>query len=353
MQETLTQATAAITKANEILSKLNTNENTVNEIKTLANKTAKATSVDYVITLLEGSDGEGGVIDTSGIDADVLPALWIADYKTYGDNSYVHQITRIRNKVYASELAANDYTLNALAFDYMLKNPSAGSVAKWLSRIDDIGYSTMEGLITWDEVVNNSTAMTALAKSSLALNAFVGNSTAMTAVAGSSTAMTAVINNSQALDKVVSSSTAMTAVAASATALHAICKSSSASAAIANAIQAYRSTVKSTLDAATSLFTKASSTEEYFSSYGLRDNWKINTNTILLPYQTSSVKTAHSGCSAKVYYGNSNKVIHSFTLTGSSPIKFDKGVSFRGIGFEFDTKDTEILLLYSYVYTAK
>ena len=105
-------------------------------------------------------------------------------------------------------------------------------------------------------VAASTTAMTAVINSTTAMTAVINSTTAMTAVAASSTAMTEVAASTTAMTAVAASSTAMTAVAASAVALSEIAKSASAATSIEPALQSYRAAVISTLDAATTVFSK-------------------------------------------------------------------------------------------------
>ena len=169
--------------------------------------------------------------DFMEIPLDVL--MYLADYKMYGESSFVYQDKSKLYKVYeASNISMNDSKVNGEALDYLLKTQNAGEV---LTLIHELGQKEqIRKLSTMSTIANNATAMAAVLNSSTAIAAITNSSTAMQAVASSSTAMQAVLASSTAMQAVASSSTAMQAVASSSTAMQAVLASSTAIIAIMN-----------------------------------------------------------------------------------------------------------------------
>lgn len=154
---------------------------------------------------------------------DVL--MYLADYKMYGESSFVYQDKSKLYKVYeASNISMNDSKVNGEALDYLLKTQNAGEV---LTLIHELGQKEqIRRSSTMTAIANDTTAMTAVLNSNTAIAAIVNSSTAMTAIANSTTAMTAVLNSSTATASVANSSTALTAIANNTTAMAAVLKNS-------------------------------------------------------------------------------------------------------------------------------
>ena len=177
--------------------------------------------------------------EVSKVNGDFLNApldikMHLADYKMYGEDSYVFQQKELLHELYeCSYLSMNDKELSAEALEYLLKNNK--HIGEAFSNVYDIERKDLfKTLRAMTAVLNSSTAMTAVLNSSTAMTAVLNSSTAMTAVANSSTAMTAVANSSTAMTAVLNSSTAMTAVANSSTAMTAVANSSTAMQAVFN-----------------------------------------------------------------------------------------------------------------------
>lgn len=152
---------------------------------------------------------------------DVL--MYLADYKMYGESSFVYQDKSKLYKVYeASNISMNDSKVNGEALEYLLKTQNAGEV---LTLIHDIEQKEqIRRLSTMSAIANDTTAMTAVLNSPTAMTAVANSTAAMTAVLNSSTAMTAVLNSSTAMTAVVNSSTALTAIANNTTAMATVLK---------------------------------------------------------------------------------------------------------------------------------
>ena len=154
------------------------------------------------------------LINGDFLNAPLDVKMHLADYKMYGEDSYVFQQKELLHGLYeCTYLSMNDRRINREAFEYLTANNK--HVGKALSNIYDIEQKEeLSTLTTMREVAASSTAMQAVAASSTVMQAVLASSTAMQAVAASSTAMQAV----------AASSTAMEAVAMSSTAIANICK---------------------------------------------------------------------------------------------------------------------------------
>jgi len=115
--------------------------------------------------------------------------MHLADYKMYGEDSYVFQQKELLHGLYESSyLSMNDRELVAEAFVYLIENNK--HIGEVFSNIYEIGNKDiLKGLRTMQAVAASSTAMQAVAASS----------TAMQAVAASSTAMSAILNSSNCM----------------------------------------------------------------------------------------------------------------------------------------------------------
>ena len=171
--------------------------------------------------------------EVSKVNGDFLNApldvkMHLADYKMYGEDSYVFQQKELLYELYeCTYLSMNDKELSAEALDYLLKNNK--NIGEALSNVYGIERKDiLSTLSTMSAVINSSTAMSVVINSSTAMSAVANSSTAMSAVINSSTAMSAVINSSTAMSAVANSSTAMSAVANSSTAMSAVINSSTA-----------------------------------------------------------------------------------------------------------------------------
>ena len=174
------------------------------------------------------------LINGDFLNAPLDVKMHLADYKMYGEDSYVFQQKELLLGLYeCTYLSMNDKELSAEALDYLLKNNK--NIGEALSNVYGIERKDIiSALSTMQAVANSSTAMQAVANSSTAMRAILASSTAMSAVAASSTAMQAVAASSTAMQAVLASSTAMQAVANSSTAMQAVANSSTAMQAVVN-----------------------------------------------------------------------------------------------------------------------
>ena len=168
------------------------------------------------------------LINGDFLNAPLDVKMHLADYKMYGEDSYVFQQKELLHGLYeCTYLSMNDRRINREAFEYLTANNK--HIGKALSNVYDIKQKEeLSALTAMQTVAASSTAMQAVADSSTAMQAVAASSTAMQAVADSSTAMQAVAASSTAMQAVLASSTAMQAVLASSTAMQEVAASSTA-----------------------------------------------------------------------------------------------------------------------------
>ena len=168
------------------------------------------------------------LINGDFLNAPLDVKMHLADYKMYGEDSYVFQQKELLHGLYeCTYLSMNDRRINREAFEYLTANNK--HVGKALSNVYDIEQKEeLSTLTTMQAVAASSTAMQAVVASSTAMQTVLASSTAMQAVAASSIAMQAVAASSTAMQAVIASSTAMRTVAASSTATQAVAASSTA-----------------------------------------------------------------------------------------------------------------------------
>ena len=152
--------------------------------------------------------------EVSKVNGDFLNApldikMHLADYKMYGEDSYVFQQKELLHELYeCTYLSMNDRELAVEAFVYLIENNK--HIGEVFSNIYEIGNKDiLKGLRTMQAVAASSTAMQAVAASSTAMQAVLASSTAMQAVAASSTAMQAVAASSTAMSAILNSPNCM------------------------------------------------------------------------------------------------------------------------------------------------
>ena len=129
--------------------------------------------------------------EVSKVNADFFNApldmkMHIADYKLYGEDSYVFQQKELLYGLYeCTYLSMNDKELSAEALDYLLKNNK--NIGEALSNVYGIERKDiLSTLSTMSAVINSSTAMLAVANSSTAMSAVINSSTAIARLSTSS-----------------------------------------------------------------------------------------------------------------------------------------------------------------------
>ena len=135
------------------------------------------------------------LINGDFLNAPLDVKMHLADYKMYGEDSYVFQQKELLHGLYeCTYLSMNDRRINGEALEYLAKNNK--HIGEVLTAVFDLGSKdVLKTLRNMQEVANSETAMTAVTNSETAIAAVLNSSTAMTAVANSETAMTAVLNS--------------------------------------------------------------------------------------------------------------------------------------------------------------
>ena len=207
------------------------------------------------------------LINGDFLNAPLDVKMHLADYKMYGEDSYVFQQKELLHGLYeCTYLSMNDRRINREAFEYLTANNK--HVGKALSNIYDIEQKEeLSTLTTMREVAASSTAMQAVLASSIAMQAVLASSTVMQAVLASSTAMQALAASSIAMQAVAASSTAMQAVIASSTAMRAVAASSTATQAVAASSTAMQAVLMSST-AIEEILSSSNHNEEMFTIMG-------------------------------------------------------------------------------------
>ena len=274
-------------------------------------------------------------INSAALDTPLNHLIWLNDYKTYGENSYVFRDKDILHELYKSvRISANDNTIYIEAFNAIIDN-NYPIVGVYFGAINDIKQSDAD--INW----NSLTTMSAIASSETAMSAIASSETVMSVIRASNIAigkyavgaaglnpvdykdMTAVVASETAMTAVAASETAMTAVAASETAMTAVVASETAMTAIDPVINNYRAPLVTMLNSSTR-FTKSSKNIGR-RTYG---TWTdgIGTNTIYIPV------SCYDGnyTSFTVYSGVNQSRSVTYIKQHLDTVSISSGVSLRG-----------------------
>ena len=129
------------------------------------------------------------LINGDFLNAPLDVKLHLADYKMYGEDSYVFQQKELLYGLYeCTYLSMNDKELSAEALDYLLKNNK--NIGEALSNVYGIERKDLlKSLSTMQAVLNSSTAMTAVANSSTAMQAVFNKEEMMTCILNSTNCM--------------------------------------------------------------------------------------------------------------------------------------------------------------------
>ena len=146
--------------------------------------------------------------EVSTVNGDFLNApldikMHLADYKMYGEDSYVFQQKELLHELYeCTYLSMNDRELAAEALEYLIENNK--HIGKAFGNVYGIGRKDiLSTLSTMQAVASSSTAMQVVLASSTAMQAVLASSTAMQAVASSSTAIAGICKSNYSTTKAV------------------------------------------------------------------------------------------------------------------------------------------------------
>ena len=111
------------------------------------------------------------LINGDFLNAPLDVKMHLADYKMYGEDSYVFQQKELLHGLYeCTYLSMNDRRINGEAFEYLLKNNK--HIGEVLTAVFDLGSKdVLKTLRNMQEVANSETAMTAVLNSQTAITA--------------------------------------------------------------------------------------------------------------------------------------------------------------------------------------
>ena len=143
------------------------------------------------------------LINSDFFNAPLDIKMHLADYKMYGEDSYVFQQKELLHGLYeCTHISMNDRQINGEALEYIAANNK--HVGEALASVFSLERKdVIKTLRTMQAVLNSSTAITAVLNSTTAMTAVLNSTTAMTAVANSSTAMQAVLASSTAITEIL------------------------------------------------------------------------------------------------------------------------------------------------------
>ena len=325
------------------------------------------------------------LINGDFLNAPLDVKMHLADYKMYGEDSYVFQQKELLYGLYeCMYLSMNDRRINGEALEYLIKNKSAGKVIASIVGLEN--KEVIEKLSNFQDIANNSVAVQTLLNNPIALTAIinsptaisimltnsyskqmfanstaamqsilnspksfqviVNNTTAMEAFANSTAAMQSIlnspksfqviVNNTTAMEVLANSTVAMQSIAKDAKILYVLCKSNTASQIIKNSLQnvTIRNLILNTLNNAPKLFSK-NETAWYCYDVGTARVVRVvdNDDTIVIPTGIAAYySNFEKGC---LYYGADQSEIACYKglSTSGSINNIDNIVSFRGLYF--------------------
>ncbi len=154
--------------------------------------------------------------------------IWLNDYKTYGENSYVFQDKDILHELYRSPIAANDGKILDESLSYILENEET-RIAAWLLNLYELrNQENVFAGSTIEEVVNDtntlglifqSKAATAFAKNEKVGKLVSLNADALKAASLSNSAMSALESNQAFKENITKNGSMKTEEVSSAVAL--------------------------------------------------------------------------------------------------------------------------------------
>ena len=129
------------------------------------------------------------LINSDFLNAPLDVKMHLADYKMYGEDSYVFQQKELLHGLYeCTYLSMNDKELSAEALDYLLKNNK--NIGEALSNVYGIERK---------DILSTLSTMQAVAASSTAMQAVASSSTAMQAVFNKEEMMTYILNSTNCM----------------------------------------------------------------------------------------------------------------------------------------------------------
>ena len=177
------------------------------------------------------------LINGDFLNAPLDVKMHLADYKMYGEKSYVYQIKDLLHEVYDFVyLSMNDKTIIEEAFNHIVSQDKIVGMA--LAAIYGIdSKESFNGLNTLQDVLKNNTAVRAIITNQTAIQLFVTNSTALNTLASTQTAMQIIAGDSSALNTLLGNSSVLNTLLGNSTSLNTLLGSNTAMNIIANSAE--------------------------------------------------------------------------------------------------------------------
>lgn len=96
--------------------------------------------------------GFGKKLNSQIADVPLNHLIWLNDYKTYGENSYVFQNKNILHELYESPISIWDFTVLSNVLDYANGNNKIGKV---MSNLDCINVTSPENMNILENLLSN------------------------------------------------------------------------------------------------------------------------------------------------------------------------------------------------------
>lgn len=118
-------------------------------------------------------------VNSQAVDVPLNHLMWLADYKTYGENSYVFQNKDILHELYKSPVAANDLKICNEAFEY-IGNNCENIIGLWLANVYSLkSVSGLRDCSSIADIISTQSAFDAVVASVFKDTFFDFNKTAL------------------------------------------------------------------------------------------------------------------------------------------------------------------------------
>ena len=135
-------------------------------------------------------------------------SIWLNDYKTYGEDSFVFNNKDILHELYRDyNISMNDNKIASEALDFAVNNDEIGLAMSMIYGVSD--DESISSLDTLSEIARSEEAMSIVATNNLLSTMFICNENGMTAFLASEIATTALVGNSEFLNTIVASDSYM------------------------------------------------------------------------------------------------------------------------------------------------
>lgn len=248
--------------------------------------------------------------------------IWLNDYKTYGENSYVFNEKDILHELYNSyRISMNDMTIRSEAMQYISdQNKKVGSALKAIYGLE----VDMKGAETWEEIagdqsiyksiIANNDVMKFLRSLPSVYNAFMSTDGVVVYAAAlkagldteAITTFDQLLLQDDAVQVLLSSSDGLNTFMSSDFALYQMAKSNDYSLALDSVLNSYRSNIVAALDIS-GRFTKSAETQDLSDSN--KSPVDVGTDTIIVPYNYRKTGGDRAG-ELRIHSGvNSSRIV--------------------------------------------